>query len=217
MLRKTDREKEKAVGNEKPFRPTRNVRQPSNAAYPHMQDFVEVKKNFKSEENPREVMIGPRNLLTSPPKRGIVGKNTTFGGNIPHVAFPNEYNRAKEIAREELAEANKKLDKIHSNKPFSQKVRQTSLFNSYRAVIGEDIPIPEKAPRKKTPPPMVHEKPFKPANPSKKGQAKMTLAPFPEYVPNPMKHVERKMPEADSDKKGFKPTHNHKSRPTPSI
>lgn len=52
-----------------------------------MQDFVEVKKNFKSEENPREVMIGPRNLLTNPPKTGTVGKNTTFGGNIPYITF----------------------------------------------------------------------------------------------------------------------------------
>ena len=108
------------------------------------------------------------------------------------------------------------LDKIHTNKPFSQKVRQTSLFNSTRKVIGEDIPIPERAPRKKTPPPMTHDKAFKPSNPPKRGNH-CTIAKFPEYKENPLKHVERKMPEENADKKSFKPTHNSKSRPSPSV
>lgn len=217
MLRKQNREQEIKVGNEKPFRLPSHVRQPTNASYPHMQDFVEVKKNFKSEENPREVMIGPRNFLTNPPKTGTVGKNTTFGGTIPHMAKEDEYNRPKMLAREEVFKNQDMVKRIHDNKPFSQKVRQTSLFNSTKNVIGEDIAIPAKPPRKKTPPPMTHEKPFKPSNPPKQGQTKMTLAPFPEYKENPFKHVERKVEEDNPDKKQFRPAHNYKSRPTPSI
>ena len=84
-----------------------------------MQDFVEVKKNFKSEENPREVVISKPNIRTNPPKTGIVGKRTTFGGTIEHIAIENEYNRPKELAREELAKHQGLLDKIHTNKQFS--------------------------------------------------------------------------------------------------
>jgi len=43
-------------------------------------------------------MIGPRNLLTNPPKAGIVGKNTTFGGMIPYME--DDYNRPKKLETE---------------------------------------------------------------------------------------------------------------------
>ena len=61
-----------------------------------MTDYVEIQKNFKSDENPREVLIGPRNIMTNPIKRGMVGKQVTFGGKIPYVE--DDYNRPKYFA-----------------------------------------------------------------------------------------------------------------------
>jgi len=52
-------------------------------------------------------------------------------------------------------------------KPFSQKAKKTHLFNSTKAVIGEDRPLPHREPRKTSPPLMEHDKPFKPSNPPK--------------------------------------------------
>lgn len=39
MLRKEDRTRQIEVGNEKPFRPSKHVRQPTNSAYEHMKDY----------------------------------------------------------------------------------------------------------------------------------------------------------------------------------
>ena len=62
---------------------------------------------------------------------------------------------------------------------------------------------------------MEHDKPFKPSNPAKIGYNKC-LGKFPEYIEDPKKPIERKM-EEEEDKAKFKPTHNSKSRPTPSV
>jgi NAD/NADP transhydrogenase beta subunit len=48
------------------------------AAYEHMTDRKEVKKNFRDEDG--AVVIGPRNFFTNPPKKGEVGKGTSFAG-----------------------------------------------------------------------------------------------------------------------------------------
>lgn len=117
MLRKEDRAQQIKVGNEKAFRPAKHVRQPTNAAYEHMKEFEHVQKNFRSEENNREVMIGPRNLLTNPPKVGNVGKQTSFGGVIPYVE--DDYNRPKKLATEERLRG----AELMQEKPFSQKVK----------------------------------------------------------------------------------------------
>jgi len=60
---------------------------------------MEVKKNFRSEENPREVIIGPRNFLTNPPKAGNVGKKTTFSGITPYM--PDDFEAPKKLATQE--------------------------------------------------------------------------------------------------------------------
>lgn len=74
MVRKENRARQIEIGNEKAFRPTKAVRQTSNAAYEHMKEYEHVKKNFRDPENNNEVMTAPRNLLTNPPKVGVVGK-----------------------------------------------------------------------------------------------------------------------------------------------
>lgn len=102
-------------------------------------------------------------------------------------------------------------------KPFSQKAKQTHLFNSHKNVIGEDIAIPQRAASKPYEPLMEHDKPFKPSNPGKGGYNK-AFNKFPEYIPDPKKPLTRKIPvEGEDEKANFKPTHNIKSRPTPSV
>ena len=104
---------------------------------------------------------------------------------------------------------------MHGGKNFSQKVAQTAVFNTSRAVIGEDVPIPHRQPKPKPAPLMEHDKPFRPSHPPKKGY-NSPLGAFPEYMENPLKPVTRK-PEEEDDRKKFRPTHNSKSRPTPSV
>lgn len=96
LVRKEDRARQIEVGNEKAFRPTKHIRQPTNATYAHMKDFEQVVKNFRDAEDNGNVKIGPRNILTNPPKRGIVGKNTTFEGKIAYME--DDYNRPKSLA-----------------------------------------------------------------------------------------------------------------------
>lgn len=85
------------AGHDKMFMPAKTVKEPVKASYAHETDRVEIKKNFKDEEG--NVMTGPRNFTTIPPKKGAIGKGTSFGGTIPYIE--DEYDAAKEIAKEE--------------------------------------------------------------------------------------------------------------------
>lgn len=58
-----------------------------------MTDHVDIKKNRKAPDG--SVITEPRNFLTNPPKFGEVGKGTSFGGNLEHLADP--YDRKKEL------------------------------------------------------------------------------------------------------------------------
>lgn len=62
-------------------------------------------------------MIAPRNFLVNPPKKGVVGKQTTFSGMIPYME--DDYNRPKELAKIERL----KGEALMQDKPFSQKVK----------------------------------------------------------------------------------------------
>ena len=211
LARKENRGRQIECGNEKPFRPQSQVKHAVKSSYHHMTDFVEIQKNFRNEENPREVDIPPRNILTNPMKRGAVGRRVTFGGTIPYME--DDYNRPKlfEQARREYHES------MVQDKPFSQKVKKTHTFNTNKKILEENPPIPERPQKPKTAPLIVHDKAFKPSNPGKRGYNK-TLAKFPAYQEDPKKPLERRMPvEGEEDKAKFKPSHNIKSRPTPSV
>ena len=209
LVRREDRNRQIEVGNEKPFRPTKHIRQPTNSAFEHMKDYEQVVKNFRDAEDNGAVIIGPRNIQTNPPKFGRVGKNTTFSGMIPYME--DDFNRPKSLANAERL----KGKALEQEKPFSQKVKKTHMFNSTRAVIGEDIDIPHREQPGKRPPLMEHDKPFRPSHPPRVGYNK-TLERFPAYMEDPKKPLERKMEEED-EKKKFRPTHNSKSRPCPSV
>jgi multisubunit Na+/H+ antiporter MnhG subunit len=68
-------------------------------------DLVEKKKNYKDAEG--HVIIPPRNFLTSPMKKGMIGKNVYLGG-LPEYK-PDEYDRKRLLERKEREEHHKKL------------------------------------------------------------------------------------------------------------
>ena len=89
------------------------------ASYGHMTDFVEIKKNFRSEEAPHEVIIEPPNIRTNPIKKGQIGKNVTFGGTVPYME--DDYNRPKYFAQAERESSQSMMQ----DKPFSQRAKKT--------------------------------------------------------------------------------------------
>lgn len=124
------------------------------------------KKSYKDPDG--GVLIGPRNFLTNPMKKGIIDgkkekRGPTFGGPIPYME--SGYNIEKEILRKEMNDHQSKLQ----DKPWSQRARHHKkwyfgTFNNYNDVIGEDREYPQK--KKPAPPNIanVHEgdPPFKP-------------------------------------------------------
>ena len=172
--RKENRPRQIECGNEKPFKPQSHVKHPVKAAYEHMTDYVEIMKNYKDEENPRDVVIPPRNIMTNPIKKGRIGRQVHFGGSIPYIE--DDYNRPKEFANAEREYHYSKLQE----KPFSQRVRKKDTFNSHKEILEENPMIPHRAPKPKTAPALEHDKPFRPSHPPRTGYNK-TLARFPLY------------------------------------
>ena len=62
------------AGHDKAFKPAKTVQEKVKAPFEHMVDYVEIKKKFTDEEG--NVVIGPKNILTNPPKRGKVGNQS---------------------------------------------------------------------------------------------------------------------------------------------
>ena len=211
MMRTTEKDGHLKAGHDKNFRPAKTVKETVTAAYPHETDRVEIQKNFKDEDG--NVAIGPRNFLTNPPKQGKVGKNTSFGGIIPYI--PDEYDAGKEIAKEERQYHLSKLQ----DKQFSQRAKTKGIFNTSKAVYGEDRPIPEKIIHVREVTKYDHDKPFRPSHPPRKGQIHKTINRFPHYQEDPPKEITRKVEAEDGADvpKKFRPTHNKKSIPMPSI
>lgn len=96
-------------------------------------------------------------------------------------------------------------------------VKRRDTFNPIKEVFGTDVPLKkvEEELKGQNPPPHVplHDKPFKPSNPPKRGYNK-TIDKFPDYKADPLKFIERKKPvEGEEERPCFKPSHNKKSMP----
>jgi hypothetical protein len=92
------------------------------------------------------------------------------------------------------------------------------IFVNIKETYGEDRVYPARKLPPKEIPPMTHEVPFKPANPSKKGYNK-TISKFPAYKEDPLKAVERKKKvegETDDGAK-WRPTYKRKTAPIQSV
>jgi hypothetical protein len=111
-----------------------------------MVELVEVKKNYRDAEG--AVVLEEKNFYTSPAKQGRVGKQTYFTPQPGHL--PDDFNYPKTLATKEMKEAKK----LEQEVPFSQKVKKVGNFASNKAIYGEDIPIPARAPKSEMKPPM---------------------------------------------------------------
>jgi hypothetical protein len=83
----------------------------AKSAVEYNPDYVEKKKNRKDADG--HVIIEPRNFLTNPPKVGEVGKQTSFGGNLPHMADPFDTKR-QILTKERLEHESKVQEKAFS-------------------------------------------------------------------------------------------------------
>jgi hypothetical protein len=80
----------KEAGHEMNFRPAKTIQRKVKADFTHLTDYREVTRVAKDEDG--HVKIGPINFLTNPPKKGNLGKGTSFGGTVPYICDP--YGRA---------------------------------------------------------------------------------------------------------------------------
>lgn len=208
-MRTSKHEGYKDAGHDKDFKPAKSLNRKVKADFPHLSDYIEKKKCRKGEDG--AVIIEPRNFLTNPPKEGEVGKGTSFGGNLPHM--PDPFDTKREILRKERLDHESKVQE----KPWSQMVKRRDTFAPVKEVFGTDVPLPkvEEVLKGQDPPPHspLHDKPFKPSNPPKRGYNK-TIDKFPPYKEDPLKFVERKKPvEGEEERPKFKPTHSKKTMP----
>ena len=90
------------------------------------------------------------------------------------------------------------------------------MFNSYKKVLEEDVPI-QPRPVKEKAKEEDDRPPFKPSHPPKAGYNK-SIGKFPQYKEDPPKQLKRKVPDDSKEEPPrFRTTHNYKTRPTPSV
>ena len=106
-------------------------------------------------------MIGPRNFTTKPPKKGQVGKGTSFGG-IP-VAMPDGYGSEKLQRRKELEQHWATIEKVQEGKRFFPRVSSQTTFNKPSQVYGEDVPLLAKKQSVRVISKFEHDRAFRPA------------------------------------------------------
>lgn len=84
-------------------------------------------------------------------------------------------------------------------------------------MFGENPVIPARAPKEPIKPSYEQEVNWKPGGPCRTG-ALCTLSKFPEFIPDPVKSIERRRPvEGEENPPSFKSTKRINSRPTPSV
>jgi Domain of unknown function (DUF4586) len=104
-MRTSKHEGYKDAGHDKDFKPAKDLQRKVKADFVHLSDYIEKKKCRKGEDG--AVIIEPRNFLTNPPKVGEVGKGTSFGGNLPHMADP--FDRKRELLNKDREEHEAKV------------------------------------------------------------------------------------------------------------
>lgn len=191
------------------FKPAKTVKVTTNAAYEHMNERVEVKKDFRDADG--AVVTAPKNITTCATKKGK-DSNKAYFNPFPE-AIPDDFNWPRKVARKEMEEKKK----LEQEKPFSQRAKTWGGFNTIREVFGEEPLIPARPARKASEPPMEQEAAWKPAKPARSGYS-CTFEKFPEYKENPLKHTQRKRPvEGEEPGPAFRSTYMYRSRPTPSV
>ena len=200
------------AGHDKVWKQVSHLREKTYVAlHEHMNDHVHIEKNYKNEDG--KVIVAPRNFYTAAgcSREGKRKMEELFASHPEWV--PCKYDNGREAAlKERLAGKEKEQEK-----PFLYRAKTMPKFNTDRAVLGEDVPLPAKTKKPEPKPAVEHEARWKSCRPSRTGH-RCGFAPFPEYQPNPMKSVERRKPvEGEEDKKPFCNTKKEFTRPTPSV
>mmetsp|Transcript_32253 Transcript_32253/g.39039 ORF Transcript_32253/g.39039 Transcript_32253/m.39039 type:complete len:312 (-) Transcript_32253:358-1293(-) len=157
----------------------------------HFQEFDNKPKQKGDYE------VGPRNIVTNPPKKGTFGMNKTTLGEKQGVAgssgeytyVPHPYDAERKLERELAA---KSVEARVVDKPFkppspskfgSAGVPGLTMNGKGPGICGEYAYI-ENGPTKKEKV-EAFEKPFKPSNPPKLGY-NSTINKFPHYTEDPL-------------------------------
>jgi len=206
----------KAAGHDKDFKPQSMLKERIyRSSYPYMEQGPK-KRDPKSLKNADgDVIIEERNIVTNPIKKGQVGKNVLIGERLPFQG--DDYEAQKKLDLKKREYHNSKIQ----DKAFCSRAKHTDHFFNNRATHEENPPVPpRKAPvveEKKGDP--LHDKPFKPSNPNKKGR-QGAIEKFPAHVPDPIFQAKKKAvvdENAPESPPGFKMTYKYKSRPSPSV
>lgn len=202
------------------FKPAKTVQHPVKADFEWQPEGKNEKKNYRDAEG--AVITAPRNFVTTGPKQGNPATTPTVlfqKEYYPHMK--DEYDRKRQLARQELEESKKKMQE----KPFSQRIKPMDTFNNIQDTFGEEgMVFPKKKPQRVAKPQVEHDKPFKPSNPPKKGVIDKTLAKFPDYLddvkakedPNFGK-PKQKIVKKDDERAAWKPNTFKKTVPSPSV
>lgn len=195
-----------------PFKPAKTVSKIIKKEHEWEPEDKHVKKNFKDAEG--NVITAPKNFVTTGPKSGnpATCPGTLFETEYyPHMK--DEYDRKRELARQELFESQKKMQE----KPFSQRIKPVDAFNNIESVYGEEgLTFKPKKPPAKPKPQVEHPGPFKPSNPAKKSVIDKTLARFPEHQGEKEEKKTRKE-KVEDERPAWKPNTFKRTIPSPSV
>jgi len=184
-----------------PFRPPGGVKKSTNKlGYLYIPHCDTVKDPKEVREKYRDYMP-PRNILTNAAKKGgggVLTGGVLFGfgqaGAFP-AHHPDDYDAPKKMRARELEEHRAKLQdtpfrgSAYGNKSFAD---NTETYN-----YG-DVPthIPREMEKADTVKRAVHEAPFRPSAPTKKGILHGTIGGIPEYIMDPVPGgAQRRAPE----------------------
>jgi hypothetical protein len=185
------------------WKPAANVDEPSSL-FPHEASDRHVIVSRRLSDG--SVRTNPKNFLTSPPRKGeaAVTPGVLLGPIYEHLT--DEYDRKMKTARDD---AKKSRARRHGG-PFYSMDAGNNTFNPDESIYGGKFEMKESK-RLKTLSGTNHDRPFYPANPSKKGS---TIGPYPEHVPDPLRPILKGKPNENTP---WKVTVVERSKPTPSI
>lgn len=186
--------KPQAVSDTAPFKPAGPPKE-TVSPFPHEVSETHRKKNFRDAEG--AVVVGPKNVRTSPPKKGE-GASTPgvlFSG-LPAVSEPYERKHQLVLEEQERAKAGNRHDH-----PFKGISHGDRTFHNNVKTFGK-VEQPARSPHRPLSVPVAeHDHPFKPSSPAKKGIHDMTIGGFPEYKPQ---GEARRQPRSASDERKWK-------------
>jgi hypothetical protein len=199
---------------------TDNIKRPTEAPFKLGSEYKPVAAPYEYIPSPPQAKIsrklsdgsvatGPKNFLTSPPKKGNPLQTSQGGGFNSNTTYISEhYDRVKEMHRDEIRKHNEK-----SNGPFKTYSSGGNTFNPDKSVYNSIDGVPAKKEKPKSPKQKI-EKPFYPSSPPKQGIIERTFSKPNEYISDPISFPVRK---SEPEKAPWKTTTTFITKPSPSV